>query len=393
MSKEYQDDAFMLEAIALAAHGRFLVSPNPCVGAVVVRDGEVLSRGYHERLGHAHAEVNALRRLKGQALANATLYVTLEPCCHQGKTPPCVDAIIESGIGRVVVAMEDPNPQVAGEGIKKLQNTGINVVVGVESDKAQKLNLGFSQRMTRKRPWVKVKVAAGLDGRTGMPNGESRWITSLDARKDVQLERAMADAIITGIGTVLADDPQLRVRKDELDENVTRLGAGERQPLRVVLDTKARMPRNSLLMQSASKEAPIIWVVSESLEEVNECVDLPEGVQMLAFPERKTRIEAGIDLQAVLNYLAEERLINTLMVEAGATLVGAFLQAQLVDQWVQYQAPLLMGYQSRPLAQFQPLALSQCPRLFAESVQKFGPDVKSTYRVEYPYPVNKTQGC
>lgn len=390
MSTESQDDAFMCEAIELAALGRFMVSPNPCVGALVVCQGEVLSRGYHERFGQAHAEVNALRRLKGQELSNATLYVTLEPCCHQGKTPPCVDALIESGIGRVVVAMEDPNPQMAGKGINQLQNAGIDVVVGVAFEKAQKLNLGFSKRMTQKRPWVKVKVAASLDGRTGMPSGESKWITSEDARRDVQLERAMVDAIITGIGTVLADDPQLKVRKDELDEISTGLGAGERQPLRVVLDSKARLPRDSVLMQSASEEAPIIWVVSERFEAVNVGVALPESVQLLAFPESKT----GISLQAVLNYLSEERSINTLMIEAGSTLVGAFLQAQLVDQWVQYQAPLIMGHKSRPLAQFQPLSLSQCPRFFPESIQKFGPDVKSTYRVEYPYPdlLNKTQG-
>jgi len=299
---------------------------------VLVRDGEVIGEGWHERTGEAHAEINALQAA-GDRARGATAYVTLEPCCHQGRTAPCTDALIKAGLARVVVAMQDPNPLVAGNGLQALQQAGIETATGVMAVDAEKLNPGFVMRMQQGRPWVRCKLAMSLDGRTAMANGESNWISGEQSRFDVHTLRARSSAIMTGINTVLADDPSLTVRLGEA-------GGEYKPPLRVVLDSGLRMPVAAKLL-GLSGETLIITGVSDpsklaSLEQ--------DGVSVKTLPLEQGRL----DLAAVLQYLGELE-INEVHLEAGATLCGALLQAGLVDELVIYMAPQLMGDAARGL--------------------------------------------
>jgi len=326
------DHHYMAHALRLAERGLFTTDPNPRVGCVLVRDDEVIGEGWHERAGEAHAEIIALRAA-GDRAAGATAYVTLEPCCHQGRTPPCTDALIGAGLGRVVVAMEDPNPLVAGKGLQVLQQAGIETVAGVLAAEAGKLNPGFVMRMRQGRPWVRCKLAMSLDGRTAMANGESRWISGKRSRLDVHKLRARSAAIMTGIGTVLADDPSLTVRLGDTD-------AIDRHPLRVVLDSELRMPADAKLL-ALPGETLIITGVSDPEKEARLRQDT---VSIKTLPMEQGRL----DLAAVLHYLGELQ-INEVHLEAGATLCGALLVAGLVDELVIYMAPHLMGDAARGL--------------------------------------------
>ena len=329
MSFTAADHQHMARAIQLAARGMYTTDPNLRVGCVIVKDDRVIGEGWHERAGEAHAEVHALQQA-GEQAKGATAYVSLEPCCHHGKTPPCSDALIAAQVGRVVVAMQDPNPQVAGNGMHQLTEAGIQVELGLLEAQAKALNPGFIQRMQTRRPFVRNKLAMSLDGRTAMADGDSKWITGEAARQDVQCLRARSSAIMTGVGTVLADDPALTVR----------LADTERQPLRVIVDTNLSTPLTARLLREPGQTLIITS---------NEDQDL-HGTLREAGAEIMQVGNDGqaIDLHIVLEKLAE-RNINEVLLETGATLSGAMLEAQLIDEMVIYMAPLLMGDTARGL--------------------------------------------
>jgi len=316
------DHECMALALTLAARGINSTRPNPRVGCVLARDGRVLATGWHVAAGSAHAEVVALESAGGDG-QGATAYVTLEPCSHHGRTPPCVDALLAAGVNRVVCAMEDPNIRVNGAGRRRLQQAGVQVDCGLMATAAEELNAGFLMRMRSGRPWVRVKLASSLDGRTALSNGVSQWISSEASRADVQLWRARSCAILTGIGTVLADDPALTVRVKE----------STLQPMRVVADTHWRMPPSSRVLRE-----PASVVIAGSQEHAIPAALVASGVECLALPE----VDGRIDLHALLRALAV-REINEVQVEAGADLCGALLKATLVDEIVLYQAPVLLG--------------------------------------------------
>lgn len=332
MTVAADDHHHMTRALTLAARGLYTTQPNPRVGCVIVRDGEVVGEGWHQHAGEPHAEVFALREAAARA-RGATAFVTLEPCSHQGRTPPCADALIEAGVARVVIAASDTNPEATG-GIAKLRAAGITVETGLLQDEARELNIGFFQRMERSRPFVRVKLAMSLDGRTALANGESKWITGEAAREDVQHWRARSSAILTGSGTVLADDPRLTVRLD----------AAHRPPLRVVLDRVLCTPQGHHLLDGST---PTLFLHGPAA--------MPDArfarVECQAVAEREGRL----DLPAVLALLAE-RGCNEVQVEAGPTLCGALLTAGLVDELLLYIAPVLLGDSARPLLTLPPLA-------------------------------------
>ena len=332
------DHRFMARALQLAERGLFTTDPNPRVGCVLVKAGEVIGEGWHQRAGEPHAEINALQAAddfaKGtvkNGAKGATAYITLEPCCHHGRTPPCSEALIAAGVSRVVVAMEDPNPQVAGQGMAQLQKAGIETLSGVMQAQAETLNPGFIQRMRHGRPYVRGKMAMSLDGRTAMASGESQWITGAEARQDVHRLRARSAAILTGIGTVLADNPSLTARLDETEVE---------QPLRVVLDSQLQMPVTAKLLSQPGRTL-VLTVNSDEQKTAALCAAGAE-VELLASSNGR------LDLSAVMACLAR-REINEVMVEAGATLCGALLQADLFDELIIYMAPLIMGDEARGL--------------------------------------------
>ncbi|WP_266156717.1 bifunctional diaminohydroxyphosphoribosylaminopyrimidine deaminase/5-amino-6-(5-phosphoribosylamino)uracil reductase RibD [Dyella silvatica] len=330
----------MAQALRLAERGLYSTQPNPRVGCVIADSSGVIGSGWHQRAGEPHAEVFALREAGARA-RGATAYVTLEPCAHYGRTPPCADALVAAGVARVVIAAEDPFPQVAGRGIEKLRAAGIVVDTGLMREPARELNIGFFSRIERGRPWLRVKLAMSLDGRTALANGESKWITGEAAREDVQRWRARSSAILTGSGTVLADDPRLTVR---LGASADTVGAGFIPPLRVVLDRRLRTPSGSHLLDGSAPtlllHAPQASAVDPRFAAV-ECVSVAEHDQAL-------------DLHAVLALLAE-RGCNEVHVEAGPTLCGELFAAGLVDELLLYVAPLLLGDRARPLLCLPPL--------------------------------------
>ena len=331
MNFSKEDHVHMARALRLAEQGLFTTSPNPRVGCVIAKDGQVVGEGWHVRAGEPHAEVHALRTA-GDHARGATAYVTLEPCSHHGRTPPCANALIDAGVTRVVAAMRDPNPQVSGRGIELLTLAGIRAEVGLMEAEARELNIGFIWRMTRGRPWVRLKTASSLDGKTALLNGESKWITSPAARADVHRLRARACAVLTGVGTVLADDPRMNVRDVE---GVTR------QPLKVVVDSHLHTPPGAQILQGGN--ALLVCQQAELGQGPLEAL-LAVGATVLELP--------GPDGRPDLPLLLEElgrRGVNEAHVEAGSTLNGALLQAGLVDEWVAYMAPLVMGHQARGL--------------------------------------------
>ncbi|MCI4410458.1 MAG: bifunctional diaminohydroxyphosphoribosylaminopyrimidine deaminase/5-amino-6-(5-phosphoribosylamino)uracil reductase RibD [Thiotrichales bacterium] len=325
----------MAQAIRLAERGLFTVRPNPAVGCVIIdQQGETVGLGWHHQAGTPHAEVHALR-MAGALAQGATAYVTLEPCSHHGRTPPCCDALVAAGVARVVIALEDPNPLVSGRGIARLKAAGVTVDVGLMASSARALNLGFLSRMERQQPFVRLKLAASLDGRTALANGQSKWITGALAREDVQRLRALSGAIITGINTVLVDDPSLTVRLPEFLSF---------QPLRVVLDSQLRMPETAQLFSHTGQI--LVVTLAEQL------VSQPDKVARLrgngALVEAVSRDETGrIDLLNLLTMLAQKFMVNDVLVEAGAQLAGAFMSAALVDELWWYTAPIVMGHDAR----------------------------------------------
>ncbi|MBP2849231.1 bifunctional diaminohydroxyphosphoribosylaminopyrimidine deaminase/5-amino-6-(5-phosphoribosylamino)uracil reductase RibD [Dickeya oryzae] len=365
----YSDEFYMARALELARRGRFTTAPNPNVGCVIVRDGEIVGEGYHQKAGEPHAEVHALR-MAGDKARGATAYVTLEPCSHHGRTPPCADALVAAGVARVVAAMQDPNPQVAGRGLHRLQQAGIAVHHGVLMDQAEKINRGFLKRMRTGFPYVQLKLGASLDGRTAMASGESQWITSPQSRQDVQRFRAQSAAILSSSATVLADDPSLTVRWSELDVDTQRLypQSAVRQPVRVIVDSQSRVtPHHRLVSQPGQT-----WLARAS----QDAQSWPDGVEQLTMPLHG----GGIDLVALMMTLGK-RQINTVWVEAGAHLAGALLQAGVVDELIVYLAPTLLGDAARSLCVLPGLEqLSQAPLFDMTDVRQIGPDVRLTLK-------------
>jgi diaminohydroxyphosphoribosylaminopyrimidine deaminase / 5-amino-6-(5-phosphoribosylamino)uracil reductase len=354
------DRQHMARALALAARGLHTTSPNPRVGSVVVRDGVVIGEGFHVRPGEPHAEINALAdaRACGSDTRGATLYVTLEPCNSHGRTPPCVDAVIAAGITRVVAAMPDPNPAQAHGG-ERLRAAGVDVAFGLLEDDARELNIGFVSVMTRGRPWVRAKLAASLDGRTALVSGESQWITGPEARADGHAWRARACALLTGVGTVLQDDPQLTVRAVDTP----------RQPLRIVVDRHGRTPASARVL--AGGNALIVTAGERNAA-------WPSTLEMLALPDGDGRV----DLAAMMRALAG-RGINELHVEAGAKLTGALIEAGLLDELLLYVAPALIGDPARGMAERRaPLPyLAEKTSLAWHSVERIGGDLRVIARV------------
>ncbi|MCK9515815.1 MAG: bifunctional diaminohydroxyphosphoribosylaminopyrimidine deaminase/5-amino-6-(5-phosphoribosylamino)uracil reductase RibD [Ottowia sp.] len=366
------DLQFMQDALALARLAAPACRPNPAVGCVLVgADGQLLGRGMTQRPGQAHAEVMALRdaRSRGASVAGATAYVTLEPCAHQGRTPPCCDALTEAGIARVVVAVRDPNPRVAGQGLARLRAAGVDVTLGVGATDSRELNLGFFSRMLRGLPWLRVKAAASLDGRTALPNGVSQWITSLQARADGHAWRARADAILTGMGTILGDDPRLDVRGVDLP----------RQPVLVIADSALRTPLDARLWRVRDRQV-LIYTASASPEPA--AALRARGAEVVCLPRADPAQADGrqVDLRSLLRDLAA-RGVGELHVEAGGILGGALWRAGLVDELLLYQAPLLLG-EGAGIAQLAPLTtVAQGVALDYVDVARIGPDLRLRARL------------
>lgn len=361
---------YLSRALQLARRGLYSTDPNPRVGCVLVRDGEVVGEGWHARAGEAHAEIYALRAA-GDRARDATAYVSLEPCSHHGRTPPCADALIEAGVARVVVAMPDPNPQVAGQGLERLRAAGIEVDSGILQAQAEDLNPGYLSRMRRGRPWVRCKLAMSLDGRTAMASGESRWITGEAARRDVQRLRARSSAVMTGIGTVLADNPSLNVRLEAAElygvEPV-------RQPLRVVIDRRLQLPVDARILAVAGET-----LVLTSAQADDRCAALRKaGAEVVVVDER----DGHLDLHAILRLLAE-REVNEVLLESGARLAGAMLSAGLIDELVVYMAPHLMGDGAKGLMHLPGVEhMRDRVGLTLTDLRILGSDVRMTLRPE-----------
>jgi diaminohydroxyphosphoribosylaminopyrimidine deaminase/5-amino-6-(5-phosphoribosylamino)uracil reductase len=354
------DSRWMAHALRLAEQGLNTTSPNPRVGCVLVKEGKVVGEGWHERAGEPHAEVHALRAAGKQA-QGATAYVTLEPCSHHGRTPPCADALIAAGVTRVVAAMQDPNPLVAGQGLQKLAMAGIATDCGLMEAAARELNIGFVARMSRGMPWVRSKIAASLDGRTALNNGASKWITGAAARRDVQHWRARSCAVLTGVGTVLADDPLLNVRE---------IPAG-RQPLRVVLDSSLRMSADARILSGG------VLIYTAAADENKRVALQQKGAEIVLLPGAGGQV----DLRGMMRDLAQ-RGINEVLVEAGRTLNGALLKAGLVDELVLYLAPQLLGDAARGMAGLGELTqLQQGVDMQWQDVRQVGGDLRIVARI------------
>lgn len=365
-----QDQVFMARAIQLAKRGHYTTHPNPRVGCVIVHNGEIVGEGFHVRAGEGHAEVNALVHA-GDKSKDANVYVTLEPCSHHGRTPPCSQALIDAGVKRVVAAMQDPNPQVAGKGIKLLNDAGIETETGVMQAEVEALNPGYLKRMRIGKPFVRSKIAMSLDGRTAMASGESKWITSVDARLDVQRLRASSDAILTGIETVLKDDPSLNVRLDDLPEDVP---SDVPQPLRVIMDSHLRMQDKARMLSLDGKT--VVFTTSGDK-------NLADKLENKNASVVKVQSSNGhVDLSAMLELLAQQE-INEVLVEAGSTLNGALLQAGLIDELVIYVAPKLMGDNAKGLFHLPGLAkMSESIDLNIIDIRSVGKDFRITAKVE-----------
>jgi diaminohydroxyphosphoribosylaminopyrimidine deaminase/5-amino-6-(5-phosphoribosylamino)uracil reductase len=357
-----QDREYMQQALALAERGLYTTTPNPRVGCVIVKNGAVVGEGFHAAAGGPHAEVAALAAAGGRA-RGATVYVTLEPCAHQGRTPPCVAALAAAGVGRVVAAMRDPNPQVAGRGFAELANFGIRVDSGLLEMEAAELNVGFVSRMTRGRPWVRLKVAASLDGRTALANGRSQWITGAEARRDGHHWRARACAVLTGVGTVREDDPQLTVR----DVQTTR------QPLRVIVDSRLEMPPAARAIAGGNA-----LVAAAAKNPERQAALAAQGVDTVVLPNPRGKVA----LPALLEELAR-RGINELHVEGGHRLNGSLVNEGCVDELLVYLAPCLLGDSARGMFDLPALTeLDARRRLRITNVKPVGEDLRVLARME-----------
>jgi diaminohydroxyphosphoribosylaminopyrimidine deaminase / 5-amino-6-(5-phosphoribosylamino)uracil reductase len=351
-----QDFAFMAQALRLAERGLNTTSPNPRVGCVIVKDGKIVGEGAHLKAGEPHAEIHALRQA-GAAASGATLYVTLEPCSHTGRTPPCAQAIVDAGIAKVIAAMVDPNPLVAGSGLAHLQTHNIATASGLMQAQAEALNSGFISRMTRNKPFVRCKVASSLDGKTALSNGESQWITSEAARLDVQHWRARSCAILTGIGTVSSDNPHMNVRLEN----------AARQPLKVIVDSQLQTPIDSNILLQGDV------LIAFAADPKNKALVLSKlGVSLLQIPNSQGKV----DLNALLSHLAHMQ-INEVMCEGGEGLNGALLAQNLIDELLIYIAPKLMGSGAKGL--FALPAFTQMTEVIDLDIiemRKIGPDIR-----------------
>ncbi|MGJ3494640.1 Riboflavin biosynthesis protein RibD [Piscirickettsia salmonis] len=364
-----RDQSYMQQALRLAERGRYTTKPNPCVGCVLVKENKVAGEGYHQRAGGPHAEVYALRQA-GEHSQGATAYVTLEPCAHTGRTGPCAEALIAAKVSRVVVAMQDPFEQVAGQGIEKLRAAGIRVTVGVCERQARDLNPGFITRVEKKRPWIRIKMAQSLDGRTAMASGESQWITGPESRQDVQRLRARSSAIFTGIGTVLHDNPELKVRAVELGETFLE----QDQPMRVIVDSQLSMPLQAKILKQVDT---VLIITSEQQQDSEQARLLSHLGINIAYAPMDTF--GKIDLVWCMRLLAEKG-INELHVEAGATLAGALMQQGLCDELVIYMATVLLGSEARPLFDLSLTKMSEKVALHLEDLCRFGDDMRLTLK-------------
>tara|TARA_R110002049_G_scaffold13509_3_gene58774 strand:+ start:129381 stop:130493 length:1113 start_codon:yes stop_codon:yes gene_type:complete len=366
-----RDVECMSLALRLARQGRYTTRPNPNVGCVITsKHGDIVGTGFHVKAGDAHAEIHALEKA-GEQAAGGTAYVTLEPCCHHGKTGPCTQALIKANVSKVFVAMQDPNPLVAGKGIKELQKHGIQVVESLLSDQAREPNRGFIKRMSVGMPWVTVKVATSMDGRICLSNGQSKWITSEHARNDVQKLRATHDAILTGIGTVLTDNPSLNVRIDS-----EQLGIEQRviQPCRVVIDPDLRISLQANLLNVEGKTL----IFAKQNANGSEFSEL-ENCEIIYLPNENGKF----DLKLVLKKLASLE-INSVLVEAGSSLIGKLINARLVDELIHYLSPKLMGNLSRGMADIDEIKqMKDCISLEYSDVRKIGNDLRITSLITY----------
>lgn len=366
-------EVWMARALRLARRGHYTTMPNPRVGCVLVKHDRVVGEGFHVRAGEPHAEVNALREA-GAAARGATAYVTLEPCSHHGRTGPCAVALVRAGVGQVVVAMQDPNPQVAGRGIARLREAGIPVQVGVLEAEARALNPGFVMRMSRGRPFVRMKMAMSLDGRTAMRSGESQWITGPLARREVQRLRAGACAILTGVESIIFDNARLTVRPDQLELPDAETIAA-RQPLRVVVDSRLRLP----LAAACLREPGRTLVATLEDHEAERRLRLEEaGAEVVGLPAAP---DGRVDLAALLHHLATREQTNEVLLETGATLAGAMLAAGLVDEMQLFVAPTLLGGEARSLFELPGLErMDQQKPLEILDIRAVGPDWRITAR-------------
>lgn len=352
----HQDSVYMARALGLAKKGKYTTDPNPKVGCVFVKDNKIIAEGWHVKAGLGHAEVNALNKVNNAE--GSIAYVTLEPCSHTGRTGPCCDALIAARVSRVVVAMQDPNPLVAGKGIKKMQDAGIIVDCGILQQEAEALNKGFIKRMVTGLPFVRSKMAMSLDGRTAMASGESKWITSAESREDVQKLRAESSAVLTGINTVLADDPSLNVR---LSEDVT-------QPIRVILDSNLTMPLMAKMLTLPGE----VWILTCCAEKQKR-IDLEvRGFKVFQLNDKQGKL----DLYEVIAFLGQKQ-INNVLVEAGAILNGALLDADIVDEWIVYMAPCILGDQGRGLLNLPAMQkMADKKQLQIAGVRQVGADLR-----------------
>lgn len=358
-----QDYSHMSRALRLARRGWYTTHPNPRVGCVLVRDGRVLGEGWHQCAGAPHAEVNALEAAGGE-VKGAECYVTLEPCAHTGRTPPCAEALINAGINRIIAAMPDPNPAVAGRGLALMRESGIVVETGLLESEAMGLNPGFIKRMTLQRPFVRCKLAMSLDGRTAMADGNSRWISGAHARRDVQRLRAQSAAIMTGIGTVLADDPRLTVRDED---------TGGRQPLRAVIDPGLRFPDSARMLREAGRT--LIFTHREDGPLIERLT--AAGAEVLVFPEGD-----GF-LAAVDHHLAVREQVNEVLLESGARLAGSMLHQGLLDEIIIYQAPLLMGDAAKGLFHLPDIrTMEDAVRVELVEIRQIGKDLRLKLKVK-----------
>ena len=363
---------WMAQAIQWGKKGLYSTDPNPRVGCVLVKDGQIVGEGWHRKAGEPHAEIEALNAA-GSNAQDATAYVTLEPCSHHGRTPPCCDALIKAGVTKVVAAMEDPNPLVSGRGFARIKEAGIEVVSGILRADAEALNPGYVKRQKTDLPWVRLKLATSLDGRTAMANGESQWITESAARQDVQKWRARSSAIVTGIGSLLKDDSRLNVRRGDLAIEAN----GEsfsRQPLRVVLDSKLQTPVDAAILQQAGDT-----IIVGSQDKICNQIDRDKqtqlqetGAEVILVAER----DQQLDLEAILSMLAQ-RSCNEVLFECGATLAGSVLQGGWADELLIYMAPTLLGNNAQPLMKLPGLDhIQQQIRLNIQQLRMVGKDIR-----------------
>lgn len=364
------DQRFMQLAIELAKKGRFTTTPNPNVGSVLVKDGKIIGQGFHQQAGTPHAEIHALNEAGANA-KGATAYVTLEPCSHTGRTGPCSQALINAGVSKVICAMQDPNPQVSGRGLRMLEQAGVETASGLLHEQAEQLNLGFLKRMRQGMPFVTCKLAASLDGKTALANGKSKWITGASAREDVHLYRAQHCAILTGADTVLTDNAQLNVRLSERQQRDYIFNT-VRQPVRVVIDSRRRLTPELALFDT---DSDIILVHTDNATELDKRHHWPNNVTHLHVASTAT---GQVDLKALLAELGR-REINSVWLEAGAQLAGAMAEQALIDRYIVYVAPKMMGTDAKGLVNIGPFEdMNQVHEFEFSDVTQVGADVRLT---------------